>query len=141
MNRLPEGILHNLPEGMNKFWRIVKSGAHFKLRDTEAVCVMARLVIDLAQRFHMVGDEGDRHDTDFADSLGRKLTERPVQGRLQPATGAHFALIAEAMMIAPSAALHQQLNGLFDLALIGISLFDHRHWDAVGAENDFRALG
>ena len=60
--------------------------------------------------------------------------------RLQPLAGPYFALVAEAVPIAPSAALHQQFDGLFNLPLIGIAFFDHRNRNAVRAENDLRVL-
>src|SRR5580693_8044343 len=45
------------------------------------------------------------------------------------------------MLIRPPAALHDQLNRLFDLALIGIALQNHRDWNAVSAEYKLSPLG
>ena len=45
-------------------------------------------MIDLAQCLHMIGDEGDRHDANFAHSLRRQISNRPVQRRLEPFAGA-----------------------------------------------------
>ena len=42
------------------------------------------------------------------------------------------------MAIAPSTSLHQQRDRFFDLALIGIALFDHGERNAVRTENDLR---
>src|SRR5215469_16217643 len=40
------------------------------------------------------------------------------------------------MRVAPAAAFHDQAYSFFDLALVWIALFDDRHRNAVGAEND-----
>ena len=45
------------------------------------------------------------------------------------------------MPIAPPTALHQQLHGFLDLPLIRIALLNHRHGNAVRAENDLRQAG
>src|SRR5450755_1537409 len=63
-----------------------------------------------------------------------------MQGRLQPLAGAHFALVAKAVRVAPSAAPHQQLHRLLNLQLVGIALVDHRLRNAVCAENDLGSL-
>ena len=64
-----------------------------------------------------------------------------MQRGLQPLAGAHLALVAEPVAIAPSSAPHQQFDRLFYLALIGISPFNDRHRNAVRAEHDLRAIG
>ncbi len=58
-----------------------------------------------------------------------------MQRRLQPPARAHFALIAQAMIVRPSSLLHHQGHGFFNLLLIGVALFDHRHRYAVRAED------
>src|SRR5438045_525623 len=63
-----------------------------------------------------------------------------MQGGLQPAARSNFALIAQPVRIAPTAAFHQESHRLLNLPLVRISFFDHRHWDAVRAENDFRSI-
>src|SRR5271167_1819907 len=63
-----------------------------------------------------------------------------MQRRLQPLARSYLALIAEAITIRPSAALHEQLNRLFDLTLVRITLFDHRNGNAVRTENDLGPL-
>ena len=35
--------------------------------------LVARLMINLAQRLHVIGNKGDRHDADFAHLLGCQL--------------------------------------------------------------------
>ena len=62
-----------------------------------------------------------------------------MQGRLQPATGPHLALIAQPVRITPAAALRQKAHGFFDMPLIGIAFLNDRHRNAVRAENNFRA--
>src|SRR5437899_3172857 len=64
-----------------------------------------------------------------------------MQRRLQPAACPYFALVAEAVGVAPCAALHQQSYCLFDLLLIRIALLNDGERDAVCAENYFRARG
>ena len=100
---------------------------------------MARFVIDLAEGLDMIGNEGDRDDADLSYPLACELSKGVGEGRLQPAAGADFALIAEAVGIAPSAAFAHKAHCFLDLSLVRVALFDHRHWDAVSAENDFRA--
>src|SRR5579863_6955770 len=63
-----------------------------------------------------------------------------MQGRLQPAACPYLTLIAETVRIAPSAAFEQKANCVFDLTLIRISFFDHRHRETVGAEDNLSPL-
>src|ERR1700751_5787756 len=102
---------------------------------------MARFVIDLSQSLDVIRNKSNRDDTNLAHLLACELTKRIGQGRLQPAAGANFALIAKAVGIAPSATLAHKTHCFLDLSLVRVALFDHRHWDAVSAENDFRPPG
>src|SRR5580700_8359961 len=61
-----------------------------------------------------------------------------MQRRLQPLAGSYFALVAEAVTVGPSPALHEQFDSLFNLPLIRIALLDYRDWNAMRAENDLR---
>ncbi len=64
-----------------------------------------------------------------------------MQRGLQPLAGAHFALIAKPMPIAPSTPLHHEFDRLFNLPLIRIALLDHGDRNAVRAEHDLGSLG
>lgn len=133
-------VLNDLAQGLNEPRRIIQAGAHFELREPQALSLVARLVIDLGQGLHMIGNEGYGHDANFADLLGSKLLQGVMQGRLQPFACPNLALVAEAVRISPSAALRQQADGFFNLALVRIALVDNRHGHAVCAENNFRPL-
>ena len=58
---------NDLPQSLNEFWRIVKPGAHFKLRNAQPVRLCARLMIDFSQRLHVIGDKRHRHDAHLAN--------------------------------------------------------------------------
>ena len=103
--------------------------------------LVASLVIDLAQRFHVIRNKGNRHDADLAGVLGRKNLQSLMKRWLQPATGAHLALVTEAMRVAPTTPMHQQAHGFFDLPLVRIAFLDYRHGNTVRAENNLCALG
>ena len=122
MNCLAESLVHNLSQRLYESWRIVQSCSHFKVRNAKPVRFFPRFVINFSERFHVIGNECHRHDTHLAHPLGSQLAQSLVQGRLKPSTGAHFALITDAMRIAPSTALDQQANRFFDLMLVGIAL-------------------
>ena len=57
---------------MNKLWRVIQPGGHFKLRDAQLMRFVPGFVIDLAQRLYVVGDESNRNHAHFAHSLGRQ---------------------------------------------------------------------
>jgi len=124
MNPSFQCLQHQLSQRRYKFCRIVQPGTHLEASNPQPPRFLASLVIDLAQRLHVVGNKGYRNDADLAHFFCRQITQRPVKGRLQPLAGAHFALVAEAMMIRPSAASHQQAHGFFNVSLIRIALGD-----------------
>ena len=125
MNCLAESLVHNLSQRLDESWRIIQSCTHFKVRNAQPARLFPRFVINFSERFHVIGNECHRYDTHFAHAFSRQLAQGLVQGWLEPATGAHFALIAEAMRIVPSASLSEQANRFFDLMLVRIAfLYD-----------------
>src|SRR5215510_15663156 len=72
--------------------------------------------------------------------LLRYLSQGRVQTRLEPFAGAHFALITEAVPVAPASTRHQEAHRFFNLLLVRVALFDHRYRNAVRAEHDFNRL-
>src|ERR1700675_316246 len=119
---------------------MVQSAAHLELSDAQPVGFFAGFVVDFAESLDVIGNEGDGHDADLTNLLGAQVAQSPVQGRLQPFAGADFALIAEAVTIGPSTALHQKPYRIFNLPLVGVTFGDHGHRDAVRAEDEFGAL-
>src|SRR5271170_6660092 len=136
-----QSVRHQLRERRNKPGRIVQSRAHLELRDAQPSRFLASFVIDLAERFHVIGNERHRHDANFSRLLSREVAQRAVQRRLQPFAGSDLALVAEPMMIGPSAAPHQKAHRLLNVPLIGITFRDDRHGDAVRAEDNLSAFG
>ena len=125
MNWVSKGLMYDLPQGLYEFWRIIEPGAHFKACETETTRLFPGLVIDFSKSFHVIGNEGHRYHTNFANMLGRQLAQSLVQGRLKPATGPYLALIAKAVRVAPSTAFGEKAHGFFDLTLVRITLFNH----------------
>ncbi len=92
----------------------------------------------------MFGNEGDGDDEHFLHALVAKAFERSHEGRLEPFRWAHFTLETEEMGFRPvgkfcGALFTDEANGFFDVARIGIALFDEAHGKAVGAENEMNA--
>src|SRR5215472_241509 len=101
---------------------------------------MTRFMIDLTQGLNVIGNKSDWHHANLANAFRRNLSKSVMQGRLQPAAGTHFALVAETMVILPIASVHQELNRFLDLLLVGVALFDNRDWDAMSAEHNLRTM-
>src|SRR5437879_2645926 len=140
-NAFAQSFQHQLSQRRNKLGRIVQPRAHLELRNAEPPRLFAHFVIDLTQRLHVIGNKRNRPDPHFLRFLGRQILQSPVQGRLQPFARSHFALVAEPVTIGPSAALHQKAHRILNVALVRISLCNHRHGYAVCAENNLSALG
>ena len=73
--------------------------AHLELCHAQSSRFLASLVIDLAERFHVIGNERHRHDANFPHLLSREIVQRAVQRRLQPFAGSDLALVAEPVTI------------------------------------------
>src|SRR4029077_3188804 len=127
-------------QSLYESWRIVQASAHLKLREAQSPGEMAGFVIDLAECLDVIGNKSNRDNADLAHLLACKLSQCVGQRRLQPTAGADFALVAEAGGIAPSAALHYQTYGFFNLSLVRVAFFDYRHRNTVGAEHDLGPL-
>src|SRR6266851_3035105 len=95
-------------------------------------------MIDLAQSLHVIGHERDWHYTNFSNLLRRQVPQRAAKRRLQPLAGTDLTLVAEPIAVRPSSALHNELNGFFNLTLIWIALCDHGERNTVSAENQLR---
>ena len=98
------GFDYDLPEGLDKSWRIVEPSSHLELFNAQPLRFFARFVVDLTQGLHVIGNEGNRYHTHLAHAFGRQLAQRLVQRRLQPAASSHFALVAKPVGVAPLAA-------------------------------------
>src|ERR1700675_4581792 len=94
------------------------------------------MMINLSQGLDVVGDKRNWDDAYFAPLLRGDLPQCLVQRRLQPSARAHLALIAQAMIVGPSSLLHHQAHCLFNMPLVGVTLFDHRYRDTVCAEDE-----
>src|SRR5580704_5647301 len=136
ISRLARGFEHKVSESFNELGGVVQAGHHFKLTDAQPGGFLTRFMIDFAKRFHMVGNERDGHDADVAHAFGRELAQSAMERGLQPLAGSNFALVAEAMVVQPACASHQERNRFFDLTLIGITLIDDGLRQAVRAENN-----
>jgi len=69
MNRAAHGFPHQLCQRRDKLWRIVQACGHFEMRNTQPERLFACFVINLAQRFDVIGDECHGHDANFPDFL------------------------------------------------------------------------
>src|SRR5579862_5230774 len=131
---------HQARERRDKLRRIVQTGDHPKIFDPQRPRLLAVLDIDLVQRFDVIGYERDRNHDDLFAPFFREPLDGFVHGRPQPFRSPHLALVAQVFPAAPGAALPDRLHSGLDLPLIGIALLDHRHGNAVRAEDVIRAV-
>ena len=72
---LRESVLHNVPQRLYEFWRIIEAGAHLELRETELPGEMARFMIDLAESLNVIGNKSNRNDAHLADVLACEVSK------------------------------------------------------------------